>query len=75
VIDADPSAEAIEAALARLESLARHQDGAIGVATALPITLDHIAHWAEALESRGVALTPMSALAARGTLRSAGAAP
>jgi hypothetical protein len=75
VIDATPSAEAIEQALAKLESLARHQDGAIGVATALPITLDHLAHWAEALESRGIALTPISAVDARGTFHSAGAAP
>jgi len=75
VIDATPSAEAIELALAKLENLARHQDGAIGVATALPITLEHLAHWAEALESRGIALTPISALDARGAIHSAGAAP
>jgi len=75
VIDATPTAEAIELALARLEALARRQDGAIGVATALPVTLDHLAHWAEALEGRGIALTPVSALDARGTLHSAGATP
>ena len=50
VIDANPSPEAIEAALARLETLARQQDGAVGVATALPGSIDHIARWASALE-------------------------
>jgi polysaccharide deacetylase 2 family uncharacterized protein YibQ len=75
VIDANPSAEAIELALAKLESLARHQDGAIGVATALPLTLEHLAHWTSALESRGIALTPISALDARETIHSAGATP
>ena len=36
VIDATPTPEAIEGALARLEMLARRQDGAVGLATALP---------------------------------------
>jgi len=51
--------------LTRLEGLARRQDGAIGVATALPVSLDHIARWAEALQTRGVALAPVSSLIAR----------
>ena len=65
VIDANPTPEAIEAQLARLEALARKQDGVIGVATALPVSLDHIAHWAATLESRGLALAPVSALLTR----------
>jgi len=65
VIDANPTPEAIEAQLARLEALARKQDGVIGVATALPVSLDHIAHWAATLESRGLALAPVSSLLAR----------
>jgi uncharacterized protein len=75
VIDADPTPEAIEIALARLETLARRQDGVIGVATALPVSLDHISRWAEALESRGFALTPVSALVGHAAMRSAGATP
>ena len=65
VIDANPTPEAIEAALTRLEGLARRQDGAIGVATALPASIDHIARWTAALEARGIALTPISALLGR----------
>lgn len=65
VIDASPTPDGVEAALTRLEGLARRQDGAIGVATALPVSLDHIARWAEALQTRGVALAPVSSLIAR----------
>jgi polysaccharide deacetylase 2 family uncharacterized protein YibQ len=75
VIDAAPSAQAIEFALARLESLAKRQGGAIGVASALPISIDHIARWAAGLESRGVSLVPVSALMSRGTTASARADP
>ncbi len=75
VIDATPTPEAIEAALGRLEALARRQDGAIGVATALPVSVDHLAHWAASLESRGIALAPISALIARAPPKSAGATP
>ncbi len=75
VIDANPTPEAIEAALGKLETLARRQDGVIGVATALPISLEHIARWSEALEARGFALTPISALVGRGAMRNAGASP
>ena len=75
MIDATPTPEAIEAALARLEMLARRQDGAVGVATALPVSVEHIAHWAAGLEARGIALVPVSALIARAPPKSAGATP
>ncbi len=45
VIDANPAPEAIEAALTRLEALARRQGGAIGVAAALPASVERIARW------------------------------
>ncbi|HEY3721647.1 MAG TPA: divergent polysaccharide deacetylase family protein [Roseiarcus sp.] len=65
VVDAAPTAEAIEGALARLEAQARRQGSAVGVATALPITVEHIARWAATLESRGISLVPISAAIAR----------
>jgi len=65
VIDADPSPEAIEIALSRLEALARSQGGAIGVATARPVSVERITRWSAALEARGVALAPLSAMMAR----------
>ena len=64
VIDANPSPEAIEVALNRLEALARSQGGAIGVATARPASVERIARWSAALEARGVALAPLSAMMA-----------
>jgi polysaccharide deacetylase 2 family uncharacterized protein YibQ len=61
VIDADPSAQAIEAALIKLEALARANGFAIGVATALPVSIEHVGRWAQSLEARGIALAPLSA--------------
>jgi len=75
VIDADPSPEAIETALTRLEALARSQGGAIGVATARPAILERVARWSAALEARGLALTPLSAMASRAPGPAAQAAP
>ena len=65
VVDADPAPEAIDAALARLETLARSRGAAIGVAAARPAGVERIARWAAGLEARGVALAPVSALIAR----------
>jgi len=65
VVDADPAPAAIDAALTRLEALARTRGAAIGVATALPSSLDAIARWSAALEARGVQLVPVSAMTAR----------
>jgi polysaccharide deacetylase 2 family uncharacterized protein YibQ len=75
VIDADPSPEAIEAALIRLEALARSQGGAIGVATARPASLERVARWSAALEARGVALAPLSAMMSRAPGPAAQASP
>jgi polysaccharide deacetylase 2 family uncharacterized protein YibQ len=62
-IDAVPSPDAIDAALATLEDRARRDGSAIGVAGPLPVTLERIAKWAAALKSRGIALVPVSAIA------------
>lgn len=61
-IDAKSSPEAIDAALARLEALARQNGAAIGFASALPSALARITRFARDLERRGVALVPVSAL-------------
>jgi uncharacterized protein len=53
IIDADPSPEAVEAALARLLDRARERGSAIGVASASPSSVEHLARWANGLESRG----------------------
>jgi polysaccharide deacetylase 2 family uncharacterized protein YibQ len=64
VIDANQSPTAIDAALIKLEALARTKGSAIGVATALPVSIEHIGRWAASLEARGIALAPLSAAVA-----------
>ncbi len=61
VLDSTAEPEAIEAALARLEAIARDKGVAIGVASALPPSIAIIGRFARALEARGIALIPLSA--------------
>jgi len=61
----DGTAEAIEAALARLEAIARGKGLAIGVASALPASVEIIGRFARAIETRGFALVPLSAVMPR----------
>ena len=61
VIDAEQTAEAIDAALDSLEEIALERGLAIGVASGLPVTIDRISEWARALESRNIVLVPVSA--------------
>jgi polysaccharide deacetylase 2 family uncharacterized protein YibQ len=63
-IDTAPTREGLDKALARLESLARERGFAIGVASGLPATVDRLADFARGLERRGIALVPLSAVAA-----------
>jgi uncharacterized protein len=63
VLDAVQSPAEIDRALIRLEASARERGVAVGVAAAAPVTIDHIARWAKAVESRGVVLVPISTAA------------
>ena len=65
VIDASPQPEAIAAALLALEALARKNGSALGIASALPTSIEQINRFARAMEGRGIALVPVSALATR----------
>ncbi len=65
VLDTRPRASAIDDHLARLEAIAREKGSAIGVASALPVSIERIAQWAKTLEGRGVQLVPVSALMAK----------
>ena len=62
VIDANPSRTSILAALASLESKAMENGHAIGIVSALPISVAAVAEWSRDLESRGILLVPASAL-------------
>jgi hypothetical protein len=61
-IDSTPAAGAIDQALSALEARAKREGRAIGVAEAYPVTLKHLAIWAQTLEERGMALVPASAI-------------
>lgn len=65
VLDTTPTAPHIDRALARLEALAKERGVAVGAASALPVTIDRIAAWAKAAESRGIVLVPITAVAAK----------
>jgi uncharacterized protein len=59
-IDAVPTPLEIDRALAKLESQARERGTAVGMASALPISIERISIWAKALESHGVMLVPLT---------------
>ena len=65
VLDAVPTPGEIDHALGRLEMAAREHSFAVGVASALPVSIEHIAKWARAAESRGLLLVPITAVAAK----------
>lgn len=75
VIDATAAPEAVDAALARLLDLAREHGTAIGVATASPNSVERLARWTDALELKGVALVPLSALMSATPIPSAQSKP
>jgi polysaccharide deacetylase 2 family uncharacterized protein YibQ len=65
VIDAVPAPGEIDKVLARLEGVARDRGSAIGYGSALPVTIERIAKWSKAAQARGIALVPLSAVAAK----------
>ena len=54
----------IDHALGRLEMAARERSFAVGISSALPVSIEHIGKWAKAAESRGLLLVPITAVAA-----------
>jgi hypothetical protein len=61
-IDANPSRQSILAALASLEAKALENGQAIGIVSALPISITAVTEWSRELEAKGIALVPASAL-------------
>jgi uncharacterized protein len=59
-VDTVPTANEIDRALAQLETLARQRGIAVGVASALPISIDRIGAWTRVLEGRGILLVPLT---------------
>lgn len=61
VIDAEPTAPAIAAALERLEQEATATGLAIGTGSGLRVTIETVAEWAKTLQEKGILLVPVSA--------------
>jgi len=61
-LDADPARASILAALDALAAKAVAGGQAIGVASALPVSIAAIAEWTQTMETRNVQLVPVSAL-------------
>jgi len=59
-IDAVPTSAEIDRALAKLETLAKERGIAVGIASALPISIERIGVWIKALESHGIMLVPLT---------------
>jgi len=59
-IDGVPTAVEIDRALAKLEALAKERGVAVGMASALPISIERISVWIRALESHGIMLVPLT---------------
>ena len=62
MIDANPARASILSALASLESQAMEQGSAIGIVSALSISVQAVSDWAQELDAKGIALVPVSAL-------------
>jgi polysaccharide deacetylase 2 family uncharacterized protein YibQ len=59
-IDAVPTSAEIDRTLAKLETLAKERGLAVGVASALPISIERVAAWIKTLDSRGIMLVPLT---------------
>jgi polysaccharide deacetylase 2 family uncharacterized protein YibQ len=59
-IDEVPTSAEIDRTLVKLETLAKERGLAVGIASALPISIERIAAWAKTLDSRGIMLVPLT---------------
>jgi polysaccharide deacetylase 2 family uncharacterized protein YibQ len=59
-IDAVPTSAEIDRTLIKLETLAKERGVAVGVASALPISIERIGAWIKTLDSRGIMLVPLT---------------
>jgi polysaccharide deacetylase 2 family uncharacterized protein YibQ len=65
LLDGNPARAPILARLTELETKAKQQGQAVGLITALPVSVQTIAEWAQGLEERGFLIVPASALMAQ----------
>lgn len=62
LIDANPARSSILSALDSLEAEAMEHGSAIGIVSALPISIQAVSEWSAGLDAKGIALVPASAL-------------
>jgi uncharacterized protein len=67
VIDSESDPAAINQALAGLETSAKRNGAALGIAALSPAVLDRVAAWLPSLDGKGIAIAPASAVANRQT--------
>jgi polysaccharide deacetylase 2 family uncharacterized protein YibQ len=63
LIDAEPSKEGVDHALADLEARANRDGVALGIGTPYPVTMERVGAWAATLAAKGLVLAPVSAIA------------
>ena len=63
-LDQRASRTEIDRNFALLEQRAKREKRAIGIASPYPVSLERIATWARQLEARGIAIAPITAIAA-----------
>jgi polysaccharide deacetylase 2 family uncharacterized protein YibQ len=66
VVDQIATEAAIDARLAQLENIARAKGVAVGVASALPVSVRRIGDWARTVDARGLVVVPASTVAREG---------
>ena len=59
-IDAVPTSAEIDRTLVKLETLAKERGAAVGIASALPISIERLSVWIKTLEGRGIMLVPLT---------------
>jgi uncharacterized protein len=59
-IDQVPTSAEIDRVLVKLETLAKERGSAVGVASALPISIERLAAWIKTLDNRGILLVPLT---------------
>ena len=68
-IDGEITRAAIDRKLGELELIARETGFAVGIGQSYPVTIERLAVWAEALDAKGFALAPISALVNKQSFR------
>lgn len=61
MLDSNPARQPILDALAALEAKARQNGSAVGLVSALPVSVSAISEWTEGLDEKGFVLVPVSA--------------